>query len=191
MKTTVCILATATLLCLTPHVLANPPGHRPPVGYVVNRLPAKHVRVKGGRHSYFFHDGLFYERRGKSYVVVRPVVGVRVGVLPAGYISFRIGPARYFHFGGTFYVKDGDDYVVVDAPPGAEQYVSNPSEDLIIYPAEGQSEEQISRDRYECHRWAFETTGFDPSARDPDYALKPDYNRAMSACLEARGYVIR
>ena len=35
--------------------------------------------------------------------------------------------------------------------------------DLIIYPAKGQSAEQQDRDRYECHRWAVDQTGFDPS----------------------------
>ena len=35
--------------------------------------------------------------------------------------------------------------------------------DLIIYPAKGQSAQQLDRDRYECHRWAVEQTGFGPS----------------------------
>jgi hypothetical protein len=35
--------------------------------------------------------------------------------------------------------------------------------DLMIYPAKGQSPEQQSRDQYECHRWAVQQTGFDPS----------------------------
>lgn len=35
--------------------------------------------------------------------------------------------------------------------------------DLFIYPTEGQSAEQQQKDRYECHVWASEQTGFDPS----------------------------
>jgi Glycine-zipper domain len=35
--------------------------------------------------------------------------------------------------------------------------------DLMIYPAKGQSPEQQNRDQYECHRWAVQQTGFDPS----------------------------
>ena len=34
---------------------------------------------------------------------------------------------------------------------------------LFTYPAKGQSPEQQSRDRYECHSWAVQQTGFDPS----------------------------
>lgn len=33
---------------------------------------------------------------------------------------------------------------------------------VYVYPANGQSEEQLSRDKYECHRWAANATGYDP-----------------------------
>ena len=35
--------------------------------------------------------------------------------------------------------------------------------DLMVYPAKGQSTEQQSKDRYECHTWAVKQSGFDPS----------------------------
>lgn len=35
--------------------------------------------------------------------------------------------------------------------------------DLYIYPNRGQSPEQQSRDRYDCHLWAVQPTGFDPT----------------------------
>ena len=34
---------------------------------------------------------------------------------------------------------------------------------LIIYPSKGQSAQQQSQDRYECHTWAVQQTGYDPS----------------------------
>lgn len=37
------------------------------------------------------------------------------------------------------------------------------AQDLYVYPANGQSDEQLSQDRYECHRWAAEESGYDPS----------------------------
>ena len=37
------------------------------------------------------------------------------------------------------------------------------AQDLFIYPAQGQTEEQQSRDRFECHSWAVQQSGFDPS----------------------------
>jgi len=33
----------------------------------------------------------------------------------------------------------------------------------MVYPAQGQSPDQQSRDRYECHTWAVQQSGFDPS----------------------------
>src|SRR5258706_4421776 len=35
--------------------------------------------------------------------------------------------------------------------------------EVVGYPAQGQSEQQLDRDRYECHIWAVKQTGFDPS----------------------------
>jgi uncharacterized protein YcfJ len=37
------------------------------------------------------------------------------------------------------------------------------AQDMYVYPAKGQSEQQLSTDRYECHRWAVTETGFDPT----------------------------
>ena len=38
-------------------------------------------------------------------------------------------------------------------------------QNLYIYPSRGQSPEQQSRDRYECHTWAVQQTGFDPTVQ--------------------------
>ncbi|MFI4891202.1 MAG: glycine zipper 2TM domain-containing protein [Steroidobacterales bacterium] len=37
---------------------------------------------------------------------------------------------------------------------------------MFVYPAKGQTEEQLERDRYECHSWAVQQSGFDPSRSD-------------------------
>lgn len=36
--------------------------------------------------------------------------------------------------------------------------------DIFVYPNSGQNAEQQSQDRYECHVWAANQSGFDPSA---------------------------
>jgi len=36
------------------------------------------------------------------------------------------------------------------------------SQELVIYPAEGQSQDQMEKDKFECYSWAKEQTGFDP-----------------------------
>lgn len=40
-------------------------------------------------------------------------------------------------------------------------------QDLYIYPSKGQSQAQQDKDRYECHSWAVQQTGFDPSRPPP------------------------
>jgi len=41
------------------------------------------------------------------------------------------------------------------------------SSDFIVYPAKGQSADQQKRDRADCHLWAVDQTGFDPSRVTP------------------------
>jgi uncharacterized membrane protein len=38
-----------------------------------------------------------------------------------------------------------------------------PDVQVYAYPARGQSEQQLDRDRFECHLWAVRESGFDPS----------------------------
>ena len=35
-------------------------------------------------------------------------------------------------------------------------------QELIIYPAKGQSQQQMDRDKFDCYSWAKKETGFDP-----------------------------
>ena len=51
---------------------------------------------------------------------------------------------------------------VIDEAPYREPVV--PDTRVYVYPAAGQSEAQLERDRYECHVWAVKQTGFDPSS---------------------------
>lgn len=39
--------------------------------------------------------------------------------------------------------------------------------ELMVYPAKGQSAEQTSKDRYECHAWAVQESGADPTTAQP------------------------
>jgi hypothetical protein len=54
---------------------------------------------------------------------------------------------------------------VVALAAGLASAQSQPSGGQIVYPAKGQSEEQQSRDKYECHQFAVKESGFDPTAR--------------------------
>jgi len=55
----------------------------------------------------------------------------------------------------------------VAAPPPRTVRVAGPPPPppapVYVYPAQGQSPEQTDRDKYECHNWAVQQTGVDPS----------------------------
>lgn len=59
---------------------------------------------------------------------------------------------------------------------------------VFAYPNRGQSEEQQSRDRFECHQWSVSQTGFDPTTAAPLPARQavappppnPGYNQGYS-----------
>ena len=55
---------------------------------------------------------------------------------------------------------------VVAPPPRTYAVPAPPPQRVFVYPAGGQSAEQTDRDRYECHVWAVQQTGVDPSRAD-------------------------
>ena len=62
--------------------------------------------------------------------------------------------------------------------------------ELFVYPRNGQTEAQLTADRRDCNSWAVSQTGSDPSkVTDPQSQLR--FQRAVTACLEARGYTVR
>jgi len=61
---------------------------------------------------------------------------------------------------------------VVRAPAAPLASAPIPDTRVDVVPAAGQSEAQLDRDRYECHAWAVQQTGFDPSV--PQALPRPD-----------------
>jgi uncharacterized protein YcfJ len=51
----------------------------------------------------------------------------------------------------------------VTPPPRTYAVPAPPPQRVFVYPANGQTAEQTDRDRYECHVWAVQQTGVDPS----------------------------
>ena len=58
------------------------------------------------------------------------------------------------------------------------------AQDLYVYPAKGQSDEKLGQDRYECHRWASNESGFDPTQIGGDM---PQTVRVPMPANEAEG----
>jgi hypothetical protein len=123
-----------------------------------------------------------------------------VSVLPPFYSTVWVGGIPYYYADDVYYTWDPaqSGYVVVNPPAGANSPSPPPTahDDLIIYPKNGQDAAQQAADRYDCHSWAKTQTGFDPT--QPAGGVAPgnaagsrsDYDRAMNACLTARGYQV-
>ena len=56
-------------------------------------------------------------------------------------------------FGGFFIIL-----ILITSLTGGTGY----TQELIIFPAQGQSDEQMDKDKYDCYNWAKKETGFDP-----------------------------
>ena len=143
-------------------------------------------------------------------------------ILPLGYATFWWGGVPYYYWNDLYYSWSPayNGYVVTDPPPGAagDDSVQNsgdaggvqydqpqPGEpapsngasgagvgDVFLYPRNGQSDAQTQSDRYECHSWAVNQAGFDPTRPSQQASGGAgDYRRAMIACLDARGYSAR
>jgi hypothetical protein len=135
--------------------------------------------------------------------------------LPYGYSTYWWGGVPYYYANNNYYLWDSsaNSYEAVEPPsgmtstppPGGAQAGNVPPTsggpagtwtDLYAYPKGGQSMEQQTKDRDECHKWAVGQTGYDPGQPAPtdsqDLMVKRQgYLRAVGACLEARNYSVK
>jgi hypothetical protein len=172
----------------------------PPRGHAIPTLPRDHRIVHYRGVPYYFHGGVWYRRSGTRFVVIAPPLGLVVPFLPLFYTTIWVAGIPYYYADNVYYVwsPEQNGYVVTEAPPEQEvrEQPAAP-EQLFIYPKKGQSEQQQATDRYECHRWGVGQSGFDPTQPGGNVpeaqraAKRADYQRAMKACLEARGYSVQ
>jgi hypothetical protein len=181
-------------------------------GYTAGRVSAP-VSVHGGFRGYGGRG--FYPGRswggGYWHGVFWPRCWYYPGfawflpVLPLGYATFWWGGSPYYYWDNLYYTWSPADngYVVTTPPPvagdepdqsgnaGAVGAPADSAADVFLYPRNGQSDQQMANDRYECHSWAVGQTGFDPTHGGPQSGNRDDYRRAMISCLDARGYSAR
>jgi hypothetical protein len=125
-------------------------------------------------------------------------VGLYFATLPYYYSTYWWGGVPYYYAGNNYFVWNGEvgQYQTVAPPAEVLNHVQGedaaPS-NIVVYPKNGQSEEQLGKDRFECHRWAVTQSGFDPTQAAGGSAPgnRTDYVRAQSACLEGRGYSVK
>jgi hypothetical protein len=188
-------------------------GHYyPPHGFVFAALPPGPRVVVHAGVQFYFAGGVWYRAHGPGgFVVVAPPFGIVVPVLPPFYTTLYVGSVPYYYANDVYYVQGPQGYAVVApppanvivqqpppspaaAPPAPPSNVAQAPDQLFIYPRQGQSEQQQAADRYECHRWAVSQTGYDPTLSPggaPVAQKQMEYQRAMSACLDGRGYTVK
>ena len=172
-------------------------------GYRTYSVPHGGYAVAYNGSHYYCYGGHWWGWYGGTWVVVGAPYGAFVPYLPAYYTAVWWGGMPYYYANDTYYLwSDSDHQYQVVAPPSGigeanQETAAAPSGELYVYPRNGQTAEQTANDRYECHRWAAEQSGFDPSqtgggvsAADAP-AKRADYLRAQAACLDGRGYTVR
>lgn len=159
-------------------------------------LPHDHWSVLHHGIRFFFSGGVWYLPQVLRFIVTMPPIGLVVPFLPSSYVTVWVGGAPYYYANEVYYAHQGDGYVVVE-PPKGEVSRTTPADRLFIYPRLGQSEAQQAEDQEACHGWAVGQTGYDPrqpadeAAEGANAEKRPDYARAMSACLDGRGYTVK
>lgn len=183
-------------------------GHYYPArGVVVGSLPEGYRAFTWRDGSrFYFNAGIWYAPGPGGFIVTRPPIGLFVPILPPFYTTLWFGGVPYYYANDVYYgwSPEQNGYVVTDPPPGADNPQAPPAagpapaaDDFFVYPRNGQSATQQAADRYECHTWSKSQTGYDPT--QPNGAVPPadnaqrreQYRRAITACLEARGYSVK
>jgi len=172
-----------------------------PRGHEIAVLPRAAISVRVGGGPFYFHEGIWYRPHGPRFIVAAPPFGVVVPVLPAFYTTLWVRGVPYYYANDVYYTWHAEEHGYVVTSPPAENEVtvktSSDSNDLFIYPKNGQPEQQQGTDRYECHNWAGDQTHYDPTrpgggvAANEAHTKRADYFRAMTACLEGRGYTVK
>ena len=109
-----------------------------------------------------------------------------------------MGSSLLFLAAGAYYTyqPNTQEYVVVTPPANEPVYTQTDQGngyDPVAYPRNGQSQQQIELDHYQCYRWAADESGFDPAnvTYRPAPEVVEQYRRAMGACLVERGYSVQ
>ncbi len=160
---------------------------RPPVGIIVPVLPPFYTRVWVGPYPYYYANEAYYAPGPQGYTVVEPPQGTIAMApppgmaVPADNAVTELGPVNNGVQQMAPVPQASAAAPVIVAQAGGSQ--------LFIYPRQGQNANQQNRDRSECNSWAVSQTGRDPANNGGQ--IDPDYQRALGACLDGRGYTVK
>ena len=161
-----------------------------------------HGGYYGGHGHYYYGHGYYGAWYGGYWYPWGGVYGLGLyfATLPLYYQTLWWGGVPYYYADETFYRwNDTVGQYETVAPPEEAQGGAPPAaaNEPYVYPRQGQSDQQLQQDRYQCYRWAADQTGFDPTRANGGGNAEAAagqagaYRRAESACLEGRGYTVR
>jgi hypothetical protein len=168
----------------------------PEPGQFIDILPQGHREVFWGKERYHFLNGVWYRPIGRQFLVVAPPIGINVPFLPSFHTTFWVNGIPYYYANQVYYTQSPVGYVVAERPKG-EVSQTPPGKQLFIYPRQNQSTRIQEIDRRECQTWAKNQTNYHPDKLPADMTEaqknqgQDAYQRALGACLEARGYVVK
>jgi hypothetical protein len=193
------------------------PAYNNARSYAGNRAIAPGRYIPGRAFSYSRWHGGYWRGGywpaiywGSSYAWFLPAI-------PAFAAAYWWNSVPYYYYNNVYYTYDPTEngYVVTTPPPADEsggppdsndtgQGESNPAASdaqpgdapanigtasssmgqLFAYPKNGQSDEQQGTDRQQCAQWASGQASADGTG------TSADYQRALTACLQGRGYSV-
>lgn len=144
----------------------------------------------GGSPYYYANDGYYVDYPQRNYRLLSP--SERVITERYVYESPSVAPVVAAPpTNGTptpSYVRESSPAA---ASPTQAKAPAQTLPQLYAYPKNGQTATQSTFDRIECERWGSSQTGYSPGQSAEDANRKSDYQRAVSACLEGRGYTVK
>lgn len=178
---------------------------RAPVGIIVPFLPPFYTRVWVGPLPYYYANDVYYAPGPHGYTVVEQPPGTIAMAPPPGMVVppdnavTELGPVSngVQQMAPVPSVSAAPPMTALPptaaAPPATVAPPASVAQaggnQLFIYPRQGQNADQQNRDRSECNNWAVSQTGRDPA--NSGGQMNPDYQRAISACLDGRGYTVK
>jgi uncharacterized protein DUF6515 len=161
----------------------------PPFGVIVPVLPPSYATVWVGGVPYYYANDTYYEQSPGGYTVVAPPPSNVIVEQPPANVIVQPAPNVMAQPAPNVVPQPTPTPVVPQPSPAT---VAQGPDQVFIYPKNGQGEQRQATDRYECHRWAVSQTGFDPTLSAGASPQKhADYQRALGACLEGRGYTVK
>ncbi len=102
-----------------------------------------------------------------------------------GITAVRVGMAAIFIVAGYHKFAVGLGGLISSGLTGWHSALAQSG--MYVYPKKGQSREKQSRDKWECHNWGVEQTGYDPSAPQGSIAARKSSKEKMAGGAAGSG----